>query len=130
MISILNFKSLKEGLLIDHVAKNSIMFYPDDIYNKYGFADGDLLTDLFYEFYEKNEIKADSSLPHKALYEVVKTLVFANISPNTELDFWSCTVHNPVRAGKDDYEDFSSDPFFVEILDIFTVFDRVINEAE
>lgn len=68
--------------------------YADDLLSKWGFGDGDRLSDFMYESNSKFEYKVDS---HKLLEELVKRYMLPKLKDKVEISYMS-TIHNPVRA--------------------------------
>jgi hypothetical protein len=68
--------------------------YADDLLSKWGFGDGDRLSDFMYENNSKFESKVDS---HKLLEELVKIYLLPKLKDKVEI-FYVQSNHNPVRA--------------------------------
>lgn len=124
MIDDVEYSSLREEPLVSYVLGDEISFDISDIFNKYGFADGNLLSWFFYEYQRKNGIK-ESALcdDHIALYYVISRLVFEK-HPSVELHFYT-TCHNPVRTTTEEDEVYKhcSEKFkYIKIKDILSIF--------
>ena len=123
-----SYRSLSEPLLQDYVLGDEICFYTNDVFDKYGFADGDLLSDLFYEYAGDQKIGYIYG-SHEALYEIIKTLVWPKVNIEQQPGFVS-TCHNPVRMYEFDiHADVLPETVYVKIEDVFKVFDQVIERG-
>lgn len=70
------------------------IMYANDLLSKWGFGDGDRLSDFLYENNSKFGYKVDT---HKLLEELVKRYLLPKIDKKVEI-FYITTNHNPVRA--------------------------------
>lgn len=78
---------------------DEIVFVTADLYDKFGFADGDLLYDFV------NPDSGDDS--QSLLREVVETLILPRLDQRVELEEDLHTIHNSVRAARVDGVDVS-----------------------
>lgn len=51
----MSFAALTSVPLSEYMIVDEVEFNTQDIFNKYGFADGDLLQDLYYEYMQINK---------------------------------------------------------------------------
>ena len=72
----------------------TFIMYPDDLLSKWGFGDGDRLSDFLDDAGHAYEFKVNT---HKLLEELVKRFLLPNIKKKVEIYFID-TIHNPVRA--------------------------------
>lgn len=72
----------------------TFVMYANDLLSKWGFGDGDRLSDFMYENSSKFEYKVNS---HKLLEELVKRYLLPRLKDKVEI-FYISTIHNPVRA--------------------------------
>jgi hypothetical protein len=68
--------------------------YADDLLSKWGFEDGDRLSDFMYDNKSEFEDKVNG---HELLEELVKRYLLPLLKDKVEIYFIQ-TIHNPVRA--------------------------------
>ncbi len=108
----------KNSILYDYCDGENIWFEPEAIYHKFGFADGDLLSDLYWDWLSDNGIPhSDRRDVHKILYNVVRKWV---IPPEINLEF-EITPHNPVR-NRDEPVDYLPEEVLVSLSLIYEEF--------
>lgn len=73
---------------------SKFVMYADDLLSKWGFGDGDRLSDFLYEGGAEYRYKVNS---HKLLEELVKRYLLPKLNDKVEI-FYVDTIHNPVRA--------------------------------
>lgn len=73
---------------------SKFVMHADDLLSKWGFGDGDRLSDFLYDNNSKFEHKVNS---HKLLEELVKRYLLPVLKDKVEISYMS-TIHNPVRA--------------------------------
>lgn len=73
---------------------SNFVMYADDLLSKWGFSDGDRLSDWVYENLDRFDFEYES---HKVLEELVKRYLLPKLEKKVEIFFIS-TIHNPVRA--------------------------------
>lgn len=70
------------------------IMHPDSLLSKWGFGDGDSLSDYVYDEFNTYDFEFKC---HKALEELVKRYLLPTLPKKVEIFFIS-TIHNPVRA--------------------------------
>lgn len=80
----------------DTQAQRPLRLYADGLLSKYGFGDGDVLRDWWWDTYDE-EPPFDT---HEALYRLVAELIVPLIREHgDEVEVYRIhTIHNPVRA--------------------------------
>lgn len=73
---------------------SNLVLYADDLLSKWGFGDGDRLSDWVYESFNRFDFEYNN---HKLLEELVKRFLLPKLDKKVEISFIS-TIHNPVRA--------------------------------
>lgn len=82
--------------------EKKITLYTAGLFSKWGFGDGDILSDFMYDtdnLYRVNE--------HKLLFRLVRKFVLPVLNYKVEVCYVK-TIHNPVRAEMVDGEDYSN----------------------
>jgi hypothetical protein len=72
----------------------NFVMYADDLLSKWGFSDGERLSDYVYDQFNEYDFAFNS---HKALEELVKRYLLPKLGKKVEVMFIN-TIHNPVRA--------------------------------
>ena len=83
---------------------NCLRFFTDDIFSKFGFGDGDMLSNFLQENEIKNNLFGD--VEHKILYQLFVFHVKPYLNRKKKLVFVE-TCHNPIRAKEDWLEDLA-----------------------
>lgn len=122
-MSITNFKSLSgDALLTHYMLGDEVEFDTDWFFEKYGFADGDLLMDLFYEYMEKVkkvDFRTNRTLRSNiALQQVVEKHILPKITPQIKLNYFT-TCHNGIRRDSDNNFGITPRYVYVRLKDIF-----------
>ena len=73
---------------------NKFVMYADDLLSKWGFGDGDRLSDFLYENNAEYACKVGN---HKLLEELVKRFLLPKLDKKVEI-FFIQSIHNPVRV--------------------------------
>lgn len=121
--------------LVNYVLEDTVVFYPEDVFDKWGFADGDVLSDLWYEYMEKYksvDFKKDQrfrgiNIKPDPLFRVVEKCCMSKVEPIVTLEY-IVTCHNGTRCYQDKVA-FSPDLVLVSIADILKVFDEIYDEV-
>jgi major membrane immunogen (membrane-anchored lipoprotein) len=83
---------------------SNLVLYADDLLSKWGFSDGDRLSDWVYDRLNRFDFEYDN---HKVLEELVKRYLLPKLDKKVEIYFIS-TIHNPVRAEMIDGEYYTN----------------------
>jgi hypothetical protein len=73
---------------------SNLVLYADDLLSKWGFGDGDRLSDWVYDEFKRYDFEYNN---HKVLEELVKRFLLPKLEKKVEIMFIG-TIHNPVRA--------------------------------
>lgn len=120
----------------DNVLDQEVLFVANDVYRKYGFADGDLLSDLYYTWCKNQDLDVRKVLRSDfVLFEIVDQLVWPQLKSNQRPAIIHCTTcHNPVRAvrgclliSEDDGLDLPD--VYVHIDDILNLFKEIAEDV-
>ena len=84
--------------------EKKFVMYPDSLLSKWGFGDGDALSDFLYENDVEHKVRLNS---HKLLEELVKRFLLPKLSKKVEI-FYIESIHNPVRAEMIDGEYYTN----------------------
>lgn len=130
----INLEALSAPLLIDKVIGDEICFEVNDVFSKYGFGDGDMLSDLFYEYLVIKHNLARSTIniyPNltatKALKKVFEKYIESSFLPKLTIEYFD-TPHNGIRCSDDSGGLIFPEHIYVKITDILTVFDEMVEE--
>lgn len=83
---------------------SKFVMYADDLLSKWGFSDGDRLSDYVFEESRAYDFQFDC---HKALEELVKRYLLPKLDKKVEVMFVE-SIHNPVRAEMIDGEYYTN----------------------
>lgn len=76
------------------MSKRNLALYADDLLSKWGFDDGDRLSDWVFDTLGRHDFEYEN---HKVLEELVKRYLLPKLDKKVEIYFIN-TIHNPVRA--------------------------------
>jgi hypothetical protein len=97
-------------------------FFTSGLVSKWGFQDGDQLSDLCYDLRFDDGIEVDD---HALLVETVRRFILPRLDQSVETRVIS-TIHNPIRAETVDgedvtglwYEPMADSPITPEVIDV------------
>ncbi len=130
----MELQAIKDRPLKEYMLSDEVEFCTNDLFEKYGFADGDLISDLYYEYMIKVKGVKDSPFDPRLrpslqeippLYRVIKDLVLPHITPKIKLTHY-VTCHNGVRC--DEILDIKPEYVYVPVKDVLLIFDDIYNE--
>lgn len=133
----MEFDAIKNPPLSYFVLNNEIEFDTSCFWSKSGFADGDLISDLYYEYAEKirhidfrkpeNRALMGSRLRPNPLHVVIEKLVLTQTKPTIEIKHY-VTCHNGTRCDTEEI-DLTPRYVYVSISDVLNVFDEIIEQT-
>jgi len=86
------------------MSKSNLVLHADDLLSKWGFSDGDVLSDWVFDTLGRYDFEYEN---HKVLEELVKRFLLPELQKKVEISFIS-TIHNPVRAEMIDGEYYTN----------------------